>query len=236
MLLCAGMEATAGRNAGCFGGQLQKLYFFGMKRFTGLLLLIGLISCREQPASMGPRPKLVHPDSVRKDMTNNPYAPVDVSPMDMSYLPVDFPKLSVRKTLPIARVIYSRPHKQGRKIFGNLVPYGQPWRLGANEATEIEFFQPVTIRGKSINRGKYILYCIPYKDKWTIVFNTKLFTWGLEQDSTRDAYRFDASIEMLKNQTIEYFSIVFQQKPKGADLVMAWDDVEGRLSIEYSEE
>src|SRR5829696_7949404 len=72
----------------------------------------------------------------------NPYATVDVSPMDMSYFPVDYSKLKMAKqvdTPPVMRVIYSRPHKQGRQIFGKLLKYGQPWRLGANEATEIEF-------------------------------------------------------------------------------------------------
>jgi len=201
-----------------------------------LLMMIGITACRDEPAQGStPRPRLVPQDSARKEMAN-PYAAVDVSPMDASYLPENYPTLlSNRKPLPVARVIYSRPHKQGRKIFGNLIPYGEHWRLGANEATEIEFFQTVSIRGKSVKPGKYIMYCIPYNNKWTIVLNSNLYSWGLAQDTLKDIARFDASIEMLKNQNIEYYTMVFQERPGGADLVMAWDDVEARLPIEYSQ-
>ena len=98
----------------------------------------------------------------------NPYANVDVSPMDISYYPTDYPlqKMAGKAApLPVMRIIYSRPHRQGRKIFGSLVKYGERWRLGANEATEMELFIPVTIQGKTIPKGKYILYCIPYFDE-----------------------------------------------------------------------
>src|SRR5215203_4768715 len=114
-----------------------------MKLLIGWLLLLGVAGCGDAPIQTEIRPKLVHKDSVPKDMTN-PYAPVDVSPMDLSYLPADYPKMSAKK-MPVARVMYSRPHKQGRKIFGSLLKFEEAWRLGANEATEIEFFQPVRI-------------------------------------------------------------------------------------------
>jgi hypothetical protein len=215
--------------------QIRKLYFFAMKALLGFLLLIGIAGCRDAPVQTEVRPKLVHKDSVPKDMAN-PYAPVDVSPMDLSYLPVDYPKQPSGKKPPVARVIYSRPHKQGRKIFGSLVKFDEPWRLGANEATEIEFFQPVKIQNKNIAKGKYILYCVPHRDRWTIVFNSNLYSWGLDLDSTKDLQRFDVPIEILKNQSVEYFSIVFRENPKGADLVMAWDDTEARMAIEYSQQ
>src|SRR5688500_15892540 len=65
----------------------------------------------------------------------NPYAALDISPMDICYLPPDYPilKMSGKVTAPpVARVIYSRPYRQGRQIFGALLKYGEPWRLGAN--------------------------------------------------------------------------------------------------------
>ncbi|HMX78835.1 MAG TPA: DUF2911 domain-containing protein, partial [Ferruginibacter sp.] len=74
--------------------------------------------------------------------TNLP--PLDKSPMDVSYYPVNYPLLKVqgKSTEPlVARVIYSRPQKNGRVIFGELIGYGSVWRLGANEATEIEFYK-----------------------------------------------------------------------------------------------
>jgi len=210
-------------------------YFFAMKSLIGLLLLIGIAGCGDAPVQTETRPKLVHKDSVQRNVAN-PYAPVDVSPLDLSYLPVDYPKETTNKRKLVARIIYSRPHKGGRKIFGSLVKFDEPWRLGANEATEIEFFQPVKIQKKNIAKGKYILYCIPHRDRWTIVLNSNLYTWGLDLDSTKDLQHFDVPIEILKNQSIEYFSMVFMENQKGADLVMAWDDTEARMAIEYAKQ
>ena len=205
-----------------------------MKALIGWLLLIGIAGCGDAPVQTESRPKLVHKDSVPKPLAN-PYAQVDVSPMDLSYLPVDYPKQVTSQKKLVARVIYSRPHKGGRKIFGSLIKFDEPWRLGANEATEIEFFRNVKIQNKNIAKGKYILYCIPHRDRWTIVFNSNLFSWGLDLDTTKDLHRFDIPIEILKNQSIEYFSMVFMEKQSGADLVMAWDDTEARMAIEYTE-
>lgn len=206
-----------------------------MKRLFGLLLLIGMISCSDEPVKT-PRPKVVPKDSLSTaNATANPYAPIDVSPMDMSYLPADYPKLAVKRPLPVARVIYSRPHRQGRKVFGSLVKYGEPWRLGANEVTEIEFFIPVTIQNKKIAKGRYVLYCIPQADKWTIVFNRNLNSWGLSFDISKDLYRFDIPVQD-RPQMLEYFSMVFQHTATGADLVMAWENVEARLPIQYTED
>ena len=83
------------------------------------------------------------------------FPPIDKSPMDMCYFPANFPVLKIQDkiTEPLAaRVIYSRPQRNGRIIFGDLVEYGKVWRLGANEATEIEFYRDV-----KIDIGKYIV-------------------------------------------------------------------------------
>ena len=83
----------------------------------------------------------------------------DVSPMDMSYFPVNYPKLKMAKLVsqpPVMRLIYSRPHLQGRELFHDVLRYGEYWRLGANEATEIEFFRDVTIQNKRIHPGRYV--------------------------------------------------------------------------------
>lgn len=209
-----------------------------MKYLLGFILLVGIISCNDTATSSTtpsePRPKILPKDSniINGEMANA-YVPVDVSPMDIAWLPVDYPKLTIKKNFPVARIIYSRPHKQGRKIFGNVVKYGERWRLGANEATEIETFVPVTIQNKKVPKGKYILYCIPEADKWTIVFNSNLNSWGLNLDPSKDLYRFTIPAQ-AKNQTVEYFSMVFQPTSTGADLVMAWDNVEARLPIQYN--
>ena len=135
-------------------------------------------------------------------------------------------------TPPVMRVIYSRPHRQGRVIFGSLLKYGERWRLGANEATEIELFQNVSIENKKINTGRYIIYCIPYENKWTMILNDDIYTWGLQIDSTKDLMKFDIPIKKT-SVNFEYFTMVFQPITNGAELVMAWDDTEARLPINF---
>jgi len=165
----------------------------------------------------------------------NPYATVDISPMDISYFPVNYSQRKMTHDIsapPIMRVIYSRPHKGGRVIFGNIVKYGERWRLGANEASEIEFYQNVTIQDKKVNAGAYVVYCIPYQDKWTIILNNDLYTWGLKIDSTKDLMQFDIPVKKT-SVDFEYFTMVFQPIPDGAELIMAWDDTEGRLAINF---
>lgn len=165
----------------------------------------------------------------------NPLLAIDRSVMDMAYFPVDYPILKTSGKIqspPLARVIYSRPQRQGRSIFGELVPYGQPWRLGANEATEIELFAPAFIGGKSVAKGRYIMYCIPQPNQWTIVFNTSLYTWGLKPNPLDDAYRFSIQTKQTEH-SLEHFTMVFNPVAEGAELVIAWEQTEGRLPIQF---
>src|SRR5687767_12929566 len=163
------------------------------KPLTALFLI--LFSCTDdQPAGKNGALIPINKDSaVINTHVSNPFAQLDISPVDISYFPVDYPVRKMSQPaigMPVARVIYSRPHKQGRKIFGSLLPFNEPWRLGANEATEIEFFQPVRIQDKPIAKGRYILYSIPTAEHWTIVFNSNIYSWGLKPDLKQDVYRF----------------------------------------------
>lgn len=165
----------------------------------------------------------------------NPYASIDVSPMDVAYFPVDYPIAKMTQPdlgLPMARVIYSRPHKQGRAIFGNLLKYGEHWRLGANEATEIELFQDAIIQNQKVTKGRYIMYSIPQADKWTIVFNSNVYGWGLKQDTKRDKYRFQVPVEKTA-APVEFYTMAFQKTSTGANLLMAWDDVVATLPLSF---
>jgi hypothetical protein len=166
---------------------------------------------------------------------------LDKSPMDMSYYPVDFTKQKMVKAIQeplVARVIYSRPKKDNRLIFGDVVKYGSPWRLGANEATEIEFFTDVRIYDELVKQGRYILYSIPYPDKWRIVLNNDLYTWGLKFDSGKDVHRFTIPIQKT-NLPFERFTMEFEKDPqtdKKAQkmlLHIAWDSLYATLPITY---
>jgi hypothetical protein len=171
----------------------------------------------------------------------NPYAVVDKSPMDISYYPVNYPMLKMDgndTTSLVIRLMYSRPQKNGRIVFSNapspecIQQYGVYWRLGANEASEIEFFKPVTIGGQKIPKGRYVIYCIPFENEWTIVLNNNLFSWGLHQNSTKDFARIKIPAEKT-NRIIEYFTMVFQPSATGAELVMVWDNVKAVLPISF---
>ena len=160
---------------------------------------------------------------------------LDKSPMDMAYYPHNFPVLKIQEKAAeplVARVIYSRPLKNGRTVFGELVEFNKVWRMGANEATEIELFVPATIQNKRINRGRYILYSIPYADRWTIVFNSNTFSWGLKPDPAKDLYRFDIPVQTSAGNA-ENYTIEFKKTDTGAELLMAWDDAAARLPIAF---
>jgi hypothetical protein len=154
--------------------------------------------------------------------------PLDKSPMDMSYYPNNYPILKIqdKTTEPvIARVIYGRPQKSGRILFGTggLVPYGQVWRLGANEATEIEFYQAVKIGGKKVAKGRYTLCAVVNESSWTIILNKETDTWGaFKYDLKKDLLRIDVPVQK-NNEIVESLAMVFEKGTSGFNLVIAWD-------------
>lgn len=159
---------------------------------------------------------------------------LDKSPMDMAYFPANYPVLKIqdKATEPLtARIIYSRPQKDGRTIFGDLIDYNQVWRLGANEATEVEFFKDVKVGGKKLPKGRYTMYAIPTPAQWTIIFNKDTDIWGaFKYDEKQDVLR--VSVPVQKNKDIaEVFSMNFVPSKSGADLIIAWDDVSVSIPI-----
>jgi hypothetical protein len=159
---------------------------------------------------------------------------VDKSPMDMSYYPVNYPVLKIQDKMTeplVARVVYSRPRKEGRTIFGGLVEYGKLWRLGANEATEIEFFQKVNIGDKKIPKGRYTLYAIVNENTWTFILNKETDTWGsFKYNAEKDVARADVPVEKL-NEPLDSFGIVFEKTNNHINLVVAWENVKVALPI-----
>lgn len=159
---------------------------------------------------------------------------VDKSPMDMSYYPVNYPLLKIQDKVKeplVVRVIFSRPQKNGRIIFGDLIEYGKVWRLGANEASEIEFYQNVKINNVRVKKGKYTLYAIPEVSKWTIILNKETDTWGsFKYEEKKDVIRMDLPV---KKQTgiAESFVMTFDKATDGFVLLMAWDDILVSLPI-----
>lgn len=156
---------------------------------------------------------------------------IDKSPMDMAYFPDDFahdirfaPE-DLEFDAPIIRVIYSRPAMKGRALFGELIPYGKVWRVGANEAPEIRFFEDVTLNGKMVEAGDYALLAIPAEDEWTIILSQDVDQWGAySYDEAKDVMRVKAETSTLED-AVEHFTIQFDGKGKGVKegtMMMAW--------------
>lgn len=162
---------------------------------------------------------------------------VDKSTMDMSYYPSNYPVLKIQGKAAeplLARVIYSRPQRNGRKVFGELVEFNKVWRLGANEATEVEFYKDVSFNGKPVKKGRYTLYAIPLADKWTLILNKDLDTWGaFKYDPSKDVLRTDVKPEKL-NEPSETFSIFFDKMNRTtAAMYISWDDTRVTVPIGY---
>lgn len=181
-----------------------------MRTAIVLLFLFGLISAQ------------VHAQTFRG---------IDKSPMDMAYYPDDYahdrkfaPQKIGGETAKI-RVIYSRPAKNNRDVFGTkLAPYGKVWRVGANEAPEIKFYQNATIQGKPVKAGTYALLAIPNENEWTIILSSDLDQWGAySYDEKKDVLRFNVPTR-TSDEPIENFSIQFA-KGNNQDVLMrmGWD-------------
>jgi hypothetical protein len=159
---------------------------------------------------------------------------LDKSPMDIAYYPANYPVLKIqdKATEPlVVRAIYSRPQKDNRAVFGELVEYNTVWRLGANEATEVEFYRDVKIGGKKLAKGRYTLYAIPTPTQWTLIFNKDTDIWGaFKYDEKKDALRTQVPVTKL-DEAVEAFTINFTKNTNGADMQIAWDNVSVTLPI-----
>ncbi|PJB13674.1 MAG: hypothetical protein CO119_00360 [Flavobacteriales bacterium CG_4_9_14_3_um_filter_40_17] len=152
---------------------------------------------------------------------------VDKSPADILYYRAE------KGTAPLLKIIYGRPSKNGREVFGTLVPFGQVWRTGANEATEITFRKDAKVAGKSIKAGTYVLHTIPTDKEWTIILNSKLDVWGAyEYDLTKDVLRVNVP-SSSSDKSIEVFSMNFKPANKGTLLVLGWDKTRVEIPISF---
>lgn len=132
------------------------------------------------------------------------------------------------------KVTYSQPHKRQREIFGNLVPYGQVWRTGANESTEITLTGDLMIGNDILKKGTYSIFTIPNPDEWIIIFNNHLGQWGsYNYVEKADAYRVKVPVNKLEDEIFEPFTITFEQKNEKAEMVMMWDDTKVALPLEF---
>jgi hypothetical protein len=137
-------------------------------------------------------------------------------------------KFSDGKTITVD---YSSPRMKGRKIFGDLVPFGEVWRTGANEATTFVTTANVQVGGKSVPAGSYTIFTVPDKDKWTLIVNKKTGEWGIPYKYEADEL---ARVGMKVSQTpsaVENFTIAFDQ---ACTLNISWENTQASVQITES--
>ncbi len=127
------------------------------------------------------------------------------------------------------KVIYNRPYKKGREIFGGLVPFEKVWRTGANEATTFETNRDLIIEGETLKAGKYTLWTIPRQASWTVIFNSEYGQWGINSkgEANRDPSRDVLTVDVLsvqQNQVFEQFTIAFEKTGEDGEMVFMWDN------------
>ncbi len=151
----------------------------------------------------------------------------------------------VRRKSPIAitkikhadtyvKIIYGQPYKSGRDIFGELVPYGEVWRTGANEATELTTTRDILFAGNELEAGTYSLFSIPGERSWTIILNEELGLWGaFDYDASNDLMRVDVPAGETDRVT-EVFTIQFgEMQDDSTSIIMRWDQTEVRIPLEF---
>ena len=126
------------------------------------------------------------------------------------------------------KVIYNRPSKKGREIFGSLVPYDKVWRTGANEATTFETNKDLIIEGKSLKKGKYSLWTVPNENSWKVIFNSQYGQWGVNSDgeANRDAKNDVLTVDIKavqQERLFEQFTIAFEKVGEEAEMILFWD-------------
>jgi hypothetical protein len=126
---------------------------------------------------------------------------------------------------------YSSPRMKGRKIFGGLVPFGEVWRTGANEATTFVTGSDVMVGGKTIPAGSYTIFTIPNSDKWTLIINKKTAEWGIPYKYEADELaRVDMKVSKLPSP-VENFTISYEKHGNGCTLNMEWETTRASVDI-----
>ena len=130
-------------------------------------------------------------------------------------------------------VDYSSPRAKGRKIYGGLVPFGQVWRAGANEATTFVTNTDLNVGGKMVPAGSYTIFVVPNQDKWTLIINKKTGEWGVPYPGeASELARVDMKVSTLP-APLENFAIAFDKNGNGCTLRMDWETT--RASVDITE-
>ncbi len=129
------------------------------------------------------------------------------------------------------KIDYSSPRMKGRKIYGELVPFGEVWRTGANEATTFVPSADINVGGKAVPAGKYTIFTVPSADKWTLIVNKKTGEWGIPYKYESDELvRADMKVSALPSP-VENFTIAFDKNGSGCTMRIDWEKTRASVDI-----
>jgi hypothetical protein len=162
----------------------------------------------------------------------------DASPMDL----VQYPNMSRLRNFvkkedlaanePQVRVVYSRPQMKDRKIFGEMLKYGEMWRVGANQTTEVTFFNDVMVGGKDVKAGRYGIFANVNEGEWEFILHKAVQSWGHANFNEDDVVVKVKSKTEKTPKTLEALSMTFAKKgDKTVDLIIGWENTMARLPI-----
>jgi len=150
------------------------------------------------------------------------------------HMPQPSPAITVDQAFSTSfiKLKYSRPSVKGRTIFGDLLPYGELWRTGANQATKITFGEDVSLAGHPIKAGTYALYTIPNKKEWKIMLNTGVKNWGpsgFEQED--NVVAFEAPVHRLKKPQETFLISIEDITNNSCNIVLSWEKTSIRIPV-----
>ena len=194
-------------------------------RFAFLLTLLLFVGCESQDGTAPPVAQMTHaetPDAQTVAMARGNDEPRQSS------------NATVTQTIgtTLVTVSYGRPSVRNRTIYGDLVPYGQVWRTGANEATTVTFSDNVQVEGQPLDAGTYGLFTVPTENGWTVIFNEVAEQWGAgEYDESKDILRVDVTPEAASSP-METMTFTFDNVTENqGTLMLRWDDVRVPITI-----
>jgi hypothetical protein len=142
-------------------------------------------------------------------------------------MPAASPSSTIKQEFSTSNIeiSYSRPSVRGRKIFGDVVPYGQVWRTGANGATKVTFGEDVSVNGKEIKAGTYAIYTVPGEKEWKVIINTGVSNWGVSGFNEKDDVATFTVPVIKTTETVQTFTMSIDNiTSRSAEISMAWEN------------
>ena len=144
------------------------------------------------------------------------------------------PPAQAQCSLPEGKTItvnYSSPRAKGRKIFGDLVPYGEVWRTGANEATALTTSANLSVGSLAVPAGNYTIFTVPNQDKWTLIINKKTGEWGIPYNyESEELGRTDMKVSQTPSP-VENFTIAFDQTGVSCQMNISWESTKASIAL-----